>query len=101
MYVAHHAVLLPVCHALQLLPDTLANTLVQLLLKFHRLHTATQLDAFRDCVTTLRLDAGSGVHLDAEWLAHICSLRCGLVAWLLTSCMCSLHVNECLHHNFY
>jgi hypothetical protein len=53
----------------------MANTLVQLLLQFRRLQTPSQLDAFRDCLTALTITAATGLHLDAEWLAHICSLR--------------------------
>jgi hypothetical protein len=62
-------------HAMQLLPEHTANTLAQLLLQFNRLHAPNQLDAFRDCLTALHINPGSGIHLDAEWLAHIGSLR--------------------------
>lgn len=66
----------PICLYTQVLPEDLANALVQLLLHFHRLSSPSQLDAFRDCVTALHITPSAGIHLDAEWLAHICSLRC-------------------------
>jgi hypothetical protein len=60
---------------MQILPEGIANALLQLLLHFQRLRTASQLDAFRDSATALHITPHAGIHLDSEWLAHIGSLR--------------------------